>query len=253
MNRFLFVPLLVLLFCAVSAQGFTVTINGVPFQGAVDGESDAAFLEAAALAETPGLDLQVEGTQVKLGGKEIHSVYRQGRVLVDAKALTEAMGGLYEISDAGRAVKLTLRGLASAAPAASEAAPASMPTYSFSYSDAPPDAERAILEAGMTKMLYGIASSNVGMLQSTIAPTCHIHATPGDPTFSGLTNKPAYIKKIIEILGGQSPTKIKARYLPKTKSFVAIVKYRTKELQLLGNCGKTFSIGEFAVGPLSRL
>ncbi len=78
----MFAPLLILLlFCAVSAQGFTVTINGAPFQGAVDGESDAAFLEAAALTDTPGLDLHVEGTQVKLGGKDIPSIYRQGRVL----------------------------------------------------------------------------------------------------------------------------------------------------------------------------
>lgn len=240
----------------VSAQGFTVVINGTPFSGVVDGEPDAALLEAAALAEIPGLDVMIEGTQVKFVGKDIPSTFKQDRVMVEARALTKAVGGLYEVTDTGRTVKLTWRNLSTAAQpgTGADAGAASAPNYTIKYSGpTAPEAEKRIFEAGMSKLLYGIATSNRGMMQSVIPITCHIHGqTPGDPVFTGLKDKNAQIGKVIELLGGQSPGQIKATYLPRFKAFTAIVKYSKKEIQLQGSCGKQFSVEELGIGPLTR-
>lgn len=251
MKRCSIVLLVLLLAYTVSAQGFTVVINGTPFAGAVDGQPDAALLEAGKLAEIPGLNVQVEGAQVTVAGKDFPSAYKQGRVMVDAKALTQAAGGIYEVTDVGRTVKLTFRNAAAAPTAQADQAPTNLPTYSYKYFGETPDMLRQAFEAMMSRMLYGIATNNQGMLQSAISSTCHIHGPGGDPALYGATTKPAQIAKIIELLGGQSPTQIKAQYAPKTESFSAIVKYKKYEIQLLAT-GR-YSITEFGLGPLTRL
>lgn len=239
----------------VSAQGFKVVINGEPFAGVVDGEPDAALLEAATLAQIPGLDMAIEGTEVKLAGKDIPSTFKQGRVMVEARALTKAVGGLYEVTDTGRTVKLTLRSLSAAAQPDADADAASAPSYPIRYSGpAAPEAEKQMFESGMSKLLYGIATSNLGMTRGAIGTTCKIHGqTPGDPAFTGLKDKNAQIDKVLELLGGQSPTQVKATYNPRLKAFTAIIKYNKKEIQLLGACGRQFSLQELGVGPLTRL